>query len=170
MIIGQAFFQTVVSLLLYFGAPAVLAVSSRGSDNDGKPLAKKAALEKERDTLVFNTFVWMQIFNLWNNRRLDNGLAVWEGAHRNPWLLCITALAAVGQVVIVQWSGKAVLTVPLSALEWIITVYIALCVFPVMVAIRKTPDALAARLVPTRVPRRGLAPAWSEKTDPATQV
>jgi Ca2+-transporting ATPase len=52
MIIGQAIYQLVITLLLYFGAESVLSYQSDR--------------EKEQiPTLVFNTFVWMQIFNQW---------------------------------------------------------------------------------------------------------
>ena len=50
MIIGQSIFQLVVTFILYFAGASIF-----GYDTD---------LEHEQlDTLVFNTFVWMQIFN-----------------------------------------------------------------------------------------------------------
>ncbi len=52
MIIGEAIYQLTITFLLYFGAKTIF------SYND----------EVEEDligTLVFNTFVWMQIFNQW---------------------------------------------------------------------------------------------------------
>ena len=52
MIIGQSIYQLAITLLLYFGAKNVLSYHS----------------DREKDqipTLVFNTFVWMQIFNQW---------------------------------------------------------------------------------------------------------
>lgn len=52
MIIGQAIYQLVITLLIYYGSPSILSYD----DN-----IEKAQL----NTLVFNTFVWMQIFNQW---------------------------------------------------------------------------------------------------------
>jgi Ca2+-transporting ATPase len=49
MIIGQAIYQLVVTFVLYYGAGAI-GISTEST---------------RRDTLVFNTFVWMQIFNQW---------------------------------------------------------------------------------------------------------
>lgn len=52
MIIGEAIYQLVVTLLLYFGHKSILSYTS----------------PREEDSvaaLVFNTFVWMQIFNQW---------------------------------------------------------------------------------------------------------
>ena len=52
MIIGEAIYQLVITFLLYFGARTVF---SYNSDEEQKLVG----------TLVFNTFVWMQIFNQW---------------------------------------------------------------------------------------------------------
>jgi P-type Ca2+ transporter type 2C len=50
MIIGQAIYQLVVTFILNFGGQSILSYQSE---------REKAQLK----TLVFNTFVWMQIFN-----------------------------------------------------------------------------------------------------------
>jgi Ca2+-transporting ATPase len=52
MIIGEAIYQLVITLLLYFGAAKILSYTS------DREIA-------QIPTLVFNTFVWMQIFNQW---------------------------------------------------------------------------------------------------------
>jgi len=50
MIIGQAIFQLAVTLVLHFAGRSIL-----GYDTDHEI--------EQLKTLVFNTFVWMQIFN-----------------------------------------------------------------------------------------------------------
>lgn len=52
MIIGQAIYQLVITFLIYYGGIKVLP----GPDNIS---------DDQIQTLVFNTFVWMQIFNQW---------------------------------------------------------------------------------------------------------
>lgn len=52
MIIGQAIYQLVITFLIYFGKVGVLP----GPDD---------ITDDQIQTLVFNTFVWMQIFNQW---------------------------------------------------------------------------------------------------------
>lgn len=52
MIIGEAIYQLVITLLLYYGAESILSYQSEREKN-------------QIPTLVFNTFVWMQIFNQW---------------------------------------------------------------------------------------------------------
>jgi Ca2+-transporting ATPase len=52
MILGQAVWQLLISFLIYFGGTSILP----GPDD---------MTEGQIYTLVFNTFVWMQIFNQW---------------------------------------------------------------------------------------------------------
>jgi Ca2+-transporting ATPase len=52
MILGEAIYQLTITLLLYFGSYAILSYTS------DREIAQVP-------TLVFNTFVWMQIFNQW---------------------------------------------------------------------------------------------------------
>lgn len=56
MIIGQAIYQLAVTFVLYYGAIAIGIAEQ-------EDLTKVASTR--RDSLVFNTFVWMQIFNQW---------------------------------------------------------------------------------------------------------
>src|SRR5271156_6238961 len=83
MIVGQTIYQLAVTLILYFGGMRILSYQT--------------AHEKEQlQTLVFNTYVWMQIFNMYkyvylqrlrkdfilisdSNRRLDNNFNIFEG-------------------------------------------------------------------------------------------
>ena len=50
MIIGQAIFQLIVTYILYFAGDQILGYTTPEQ-------------QLELDTMVFNTFVWMQIFN-----------------------------------------------------------------------------------------------------------
>jgi len=52
MILGQAVYQLLITFLIYFGGVSVLPGPDTMSD-------------AQIHTLVFNTFVWMQIFNQW---------------------------------------------------------------------------------------------------------
>lgn len=54
MILGQSIYQLAITFLLYYGTPHGIL-----------PLGGRIPGEEETATLVFNTFVWMQIFNQW---------------------------------------------------------------------------------------------------------
>jgi magnesium-transporting ATPase (P-type) len=109
-------------------------------------------------TLIFNAFVWMQIFNESNNRRLDNHMNIFEGVFRNPYFIAITVFMIIAQVLIINFAGKAFGIVRLGPIEWAVSLLIGLGVFPVAVACRRMPDEWAARLLPLRRWRRRLAP------------
>ena len=53
-------------------------------------------------TLVFNTFVFAQIFNSINCRRLDNRLNIFEGILKNRYFIVITLIST--SLVSVFWS------------------------------------------------------------------
>lgn len=40
-------------------------------------------------TLVFNAYVFMTMFNLFNCRRIDGGRNIFRGLHRNYYFICI---------------------------------------------------------------------------------
>jgi Ca2+-transporting ATPase len=71
MIVGQAVYQLAVTLGLYFAGAAILSYDTVNER------------EKELPALVFNVFVWMQIFNAVNSRRLDSRFNVLEGITHN---------------------------------------------------------------------------------------
>jgi len=52
MIIGQSVYQVAVTLILYFGGTTILSYET-------------AHEQEQLQTLIFNTFVWMQIFNMY---------------------------------------------------------------------------------------------------------
>jgi Ca2+-transporting ATPase len=100
MIGAQALYQTIITLTLHFVGPKALA----GIDDHVTKLefkyvyristAWRNLLTSPDSTLVFNVFVWCQIFNMINCRKLDNSFNIFAGLHRNFWLLGILAISA----------------------------------------------------------------------------
>ena len=68
MIIGQSIYQLTVTLVLYFAGASILGYETEGE------------MDRLQST-IFNTFVWMQIFNQYNARRLDNNFNIFEVSH-----------------------------------------------------------------------------------------
>ena len=126
MITGQAIYQLLVTFVLYFA---------------GNKIFESSVTPMELDTIVFNTFVWMQIFNELNNRRLDNKFNIFEGVHRNFWFMGITAIMVGGQVLIVFIGGAAFGITRINGWQWALCL---LCAFPCLlwaVLLRLIPDA-----------------------------
>ncbi|KAL2150881.1 hypothetical protein VTH82DRAFT_7444 [Thermothelomyces myriococcoides] len=142
MIFGQAVWQLLITFLVYFGGVGVLP----GPDD---------MTEGQIRTLVFNTFVWMQIFNQWNNRRLDNEFNIFEGMSKNPYFIGISAIMCGGQVLIVMVGGDAFRIEHQTAVMWGIAIVLGVLSIPVGVIIRLIPDAFIESLVPAFWRRKG---------------
>lgn len=136
MIIGQALYQIAVTLILYFAGPKIF-----GYDFDLNP-----HLKLELDTMVFNAFVWMQIFNMFNNRRLDNKFNILEAAHKNYFFMGMAAVMVGGQIMIV-FVGDAVFRVTrIDGVQWAVCLLVSLPCLPWGVALRCIPDKYAEAL------------------------
>ncbi|KAJ4008150.1 plasma membrane calcium [Fusarium irregulare] len=147
MIIGQAICQLAITFVLNFGGKKLLG----WYDNSEKD-------SKELKTLVFNTFVWLQIFNEINNRRLDNKLNIFEGLHRNMFFIIINLIMIGGQVLIIFVGSDAFEIVRLSGKEWGLSIGLGAISIPWGAAIRLCPDEWIAACLPGFLRRRWIPP------------
>ncbi|KAI1383775.1 plasma membrane calcium-transporting ATPase [Hypoxylon trugodes] len=138
MIIGQAIFQLAVTFVLHFAGYAILGYDSNNSDQ-----------KTQLNTIVFNTFVWMQIFNEFNNRRLDNKFNVFEGVHRNKFFIFINFIMVGAQIVIIFFGGVAFSITALNGPQWAICIVAAAVSLPWAVLVRLFPDAWFAKIAET---------------------
>ncbi|KAF3917116.1 hypothetical protein ABW20_dc0106007 [Dactylellina cionopaga] len=137
MIIGQAIYQLVVTFVLHFAGGSIL----------GYDLTQEHK-RQELSSLVFNTFVWMQIFNQYNNRRLDNKFNIFEGVHRNWFFILINVIMVGGQVMIVFIGGAALSVVRLNGAQWAISLILGAISLLIGVVIRLVPDPVFKKLLP----------------------
>ncbi|KAI0481986.1 calcium-translocating P-type ATPase [Xylariaceae sp. FL0804] len=134
MITGQAIYQLTVTFVLYFAGARILGYDVNGGGEQAQHS------QRALDTIVFNTFVWMQIFNELNNRRLDNGLNVFAGVLRNRFFLAINAVMVGAQVAIVFVGGDAFSIRPLDGAQWAVCLVAAALCLPYAVLLRYLPD------------------------------
>lgn len=133
MIIGQSVYQLAVTLVLYFGGAAIFSYDS-------------AYERKQLETAVFNTYVWMQIFNMYNNRQLEKSFNVFEGITRN-WLFVAVSLVMIGgQVLIIFVGGEAFSVVPLTGAQWGYCLILGALSIVVGCVIRLIPDGPVERV------------------------
>ncbi|OAL03972.1 calcium-translocating P-type ATPase [Phaeosphaeriaceae sp. SRC1lsM3a] len=135
MIIGQAIYQLVVTFILYFAGESML---SYHSDRE------KAQLP----ALVFNVFVWMQIFNALNNRRLDNHFNVFEGITHNWFFIIILLIMIGGQTMIIFVGGVAFKVTRLNGPQWGYSIVLGFLSLPVGMIVRLIPDELVRKCIP----------------------
>ncbi|KAF0323813.1 calcium-translocating P-type ATPase [Colletotrichum asianum] len=138
MIIGQSIYQLIVTFVLYFGGGAILNYDLNDPD-------KKLELE----TIVFNTFAWMQIFNEFNNRRLDNKFNIFEGVHRNLSFIVINCIMVGLQLAIIFIGSRAFQISPggLDGTQWGISIVVSALCLPWAILIHLFPDAWFAAIV-----------------------
>ncbi|KAF2754631.1 calcium transporting P-type ATPase-like protein [Pseudovirgaria hyperparasitica] len=145
MIIGQAIFQLAVTLILNFAGAQILSYES--------------APEQDRlGTLVFNTFVWMQIFNQLNSRRLDNGFNIFEGITRNYFFIGIMLLMIGGQAIIINFGGAAFSVSKLNGPQWGYSILLGFISIPIGIIIRLIPDEIIRGLTPACFKRKEAPP------------
>jgi Ca2+-transporting ATPase len=141
MIIGQSIYQLAVSLLLFFGGSSVFGYRLP----DDQPRLQ---------TFIFNAFVWMQIFNQYNCRCLDNRFNIFEGMWRNSFFLGIQIAIVGGQLLIVFFGGAAFSVTPLNAVEWAYSVGLGAVSLPVAILVRLIPDGFLSHLLPDFLNRK----------------
>lgn len=138
MIIGQSIFQLVIVLVLYFAGGPILNYDT--------------SIESEKlqlDTIIFNVFVWMQIFNELNCRRLDNKFNVFVGIHRNIFFIIINCIM-IGLQVAIVFVGNRVFDIDpngLDGVQWAISIVIAAFSLPWGILVRLFPDEWFAKCV-----------------------
>eukprot|EP01132_Coremiostelium_polycephalum_P002350 gene2350-2898_t len=69
-------------------------------------------------TIIFNTFVFMQLFNEINSRVLGNELNPFKYFFNNPLFLGVLVFTVGIQIVFVTFGGEATSTAPLNIVEW----------------------------------------------------
>ncbi|XP_024382480.1 calcium-transporting ATPase 8, plasma membrane-type [Physcomitrium patens] len=118
-IFAQAIFQVVVLLTLNFAGNKILGLT--GPDKERDLL---------RTTIIFNSFVFCQIFNEINARRPDK-FNIFEGIHKNYLFLGIILIEVILQFVIVQFLNKFAQTTKLNAKWWGFCIAIGFISWPV---------------------------------------
>jgi Ca2+-transporting ATPase len=90
----------------------------------------------------------MQIFNQYNNRRLDNKFNIFEGVQNNWFFIGINFIMVGGQVMIIFVGGEAFGVVELNGVQWGISIILGAISIPVAVIIRLIPDQVLAKILP----------------------
>lgn len=117
--LGQSTYQIIVVMTLLFAGPDIFEGMDPGhlvERDDGLFEGSK----KENSihyTLIFNTFVWMQLFNEVNCRNLKGEVNVFKGILKNPLFCSILVITSILQVIMVEMGSHA-LHVAENGLDW----------------------------------------------------
>ncbi|XP_062456966.1 plasma membrane calcium-transporting ATPase 3-like [Rhea pennata] len=111
-ILGHAAYQLVIIFTLLFVGEVFFDIDS----GRNAPLHSPPS---EHYTIIFNTFVMMQLFNEINARKIHGERNVFDGIFANPIFCSIVLGTFAIQIVIVQFGGKPFSCSPLSAEQWL---------------------------------------------------
>ncbi|XP_074082665.1 plasma membrane calcium-transporting ATPase 1 isoform X2 [Macrotis lagotis] len=118
-ILGQAVYQLVVVFTLLFAGEKFFDIDSGRN-------APLHAPPSEHYTIVFNTFVLMQLFNEINARKIHGERNVFEGIFKNIIFCTIVLGTFVIQIIIVQFGGKPFSCSKLSLAQWLWSVFLGM--------------------------------------------
>ena len=122
MIIAQSALQVAVMLTFYFV---------------GYPAAKDSLYLR---SFLFNTFVFLQLFNKLNCRIVDDRtLNVFKGLSMNRFFVGIWVGTVAVQVVLIFFGGKLFSTTPLKPLHWLICILVGALPLPLGLFVRLMP-------------------------------
>lgn len=141
MIFGQSIYQLIVTIVLFFAGGDIFY-----PNNDG-PLS--AYQRTQLNAMVFNTFVWMQFFNMFVNRRIDNHQNIFAGIFTNLYFIVIILIIGGFQVLIMFVGGAAFSIKPSTGAMWGTALVCGFCSIPIAALIRLVPDSIMQRIFPS---------------------
>ncbi|XP_060135679.1 plasma membrane calcium-transporting ATPase 1 isoform X4 [Zootoca vivipara] len=118
-ILGHACYQLVVVFTLLFAGEKIFDIDSGRN-------APLHAPPSEHYTIVFNTFVMMQLFNEINARKIHGERNVFEGIFNNAIFCTIVLGTFIVQIVIVQFGGKPFSCSELTAEQWLWSIFLGM--------------------------------------------
>lgn len=126
----QSVFQVITQMFLFgygyrFFAPAAPTTLVTNPNGAIVSVADMAYFSDAHLCLLFNTFVWMQVFNFFNARLLHRNDCFFGRWRESHILLAVVAVIATLQVVIVQLGGRVMSTVPLTFSQWVFCLVVA---------------------------------------------
>ncbi|KAF7824633.1 putative calcium-transporting ATPase 11, plasma membrane-type [Senna tora] len=129
-IIGQSIYQIIVLLVLTFHGEQILKLN--GPD---APSVLK--------TVVFNAFVFCQVFNEINSRDMEK-INVFSGMFSSWIFLAVIASTICFQAIIVEFLGTFAQTVPLSWNLWLTSILIGAASLPIAAILKCIPVPVAS--------------------------
>ncbi len=116
-ILGHSFYQLAVLFTLVFAGSTLLNI------DDGRGRSLRAS-PGSHFTVIFNTFVFMQIFNEINARKIHGEWNVFTGIHKNIVFLCVVIGQLTVQVIIIEFGGIVFNTSHLSLDLWLWCIFL----------------------------------------------
>ncbi|TMW63142.1 hypothetical protein Poli38472_002083 [Pythium oligandrum] len=99
-------------------------------------------------TLIFNTFVFSQLFNEFNARRTDNDWRVFSGVFTNHLFMMVIIVTIIIQVLLAEFGGNFTKTSSITFNQWLVCFGYGALSLPVgivmrLIPVNESPDAYA---------------------------
>ncbi|XP_078270138.1 plasma membrane calcium-transporting ATPase 2 isoform X5 [Rhinoraja longicauda] len=111
-ILGHGIYQLTIIFTLLFAGETIFNIDSGRN-------APLHAPPSEHYTIIFNTFVLLQLFNEINARKIHGEKNVFDGIFRNPIFCSIVFGTFAVQIGIIQYGGKPFSCTPLKLDQWL---------------------------------------------------
>ena len=129
-----------VQLLFHLGV--LLTVVFYGHKMFNIPIGSNLGQQVDSEiqfTMVFNSFVFMEMFNEINSRRINNEANVFENMGSNAMFYSIFIISLVMQVLLVQFVGRVFNTHPLSLGQHLFCILMGVLTLPLYQLVRTIP-------------------------------
>lgn len=95
-------------------------------------------------TVIFNLFVFMQIFNMICSRKINDEKNIFEGITTNPAFIVVWTTIVITQICCCQLFGRflSVHVNGLTGTQWVICMVISLVTFPINLFLKFIPDTM----------------------------
>nr|GMC66299.1 putative calcium-transporting ATPase 7, plasma membrane-type isoform X2 [Ipomoea batatas] len=90
------------------------------------------------NTLIFNSFVFCQLFNEVNSREMEK-IDVLEGILNNYVFVTVISVTVLFQIIIIEYLGTFANTTPLSYCQWFLSIFFGFLTMPLAVYLKKIP-------------------------------
>ncbi|KAL3514380.1 hypothetical protein ACH5RR_027097 [Cinchona calisaya] len=124
-IFGQSVYQFVIIWYLQTSGKSVFRLD--GSDSD-----------LILNTLIFNSFVFCQVFNEISSREMEN-VNVFKGILKNYVFVAVMSCTVFFQIIIVEFLGTFANTSPLTWQQWFASVWLGFLGIPIAAAVKMIP-------------------------------
>jgi Ca2+-transporting ATPase len=124
-ILGQAFYQFIVIWYLQTEGKWLFGLKGENSD-------------LVLNTLIFNCFVFCQVFNEVSSREMER-INVFEGILDNNVFVAVLGSTVIFQFIIVQFLGDFANTTPLTLKQWFNCIFIGFIGMPIAAAVKLIP-------------------------------
>ncbi|KAK9129675.1 hypothetical protein Sjap_010162 [Stephania japonica] len=124
-ILGQSLYQFAIIWFLQTSGKALFRL--KGSDSN-----------LILNTLIFNSFVFCQVFNEISSREMEK-IDVFEGILKNYVFVAVLSCTVLFQIIIIEFLGTFANTTPLTLGQWFFSIFIGFLGMPIAAAVKMIP-------------------------------